>query len=56
VVVPAETAGAAGLRDMGALAIGPAVLLLAPSRASVALQRPVASSAPAVAIRLMAAC
>ena len=54
VVIPAETAGAAGLRDMGALAIGPALLLLAPSRASVALQRPVASTAPAVAIRLTA--
>lgn len=52
VIIPAETAGVAGLRDMGALAAGPALLLLAPSRAAVALQRPVSSTAPAIAIRL----
>ena len=52
VVIPAETAGAAGMRDMGSLSVGPALLLLAPSRASVALQRQVSSAATAVAIRL----
>ncbi len=56
IVVPAETAGAAGLRDMIKLAAGPAVLLLAPSRAAAALQRPIfpTSTAAAIAIRLTA--
>ncbi len=52
VVLTAETAGAAGLRDLAALAAGPALLLLAPSRAAAVLQRPVMSDGPAVAIRL----
>ena len=51
-VLPAETAGAAGLREMAKLALGPAILLLAPSRAAAALQRPVVSTVQAVAIRL----
>ncbi|MCX7382149.1 MAG: GTP cyclohydrolase II [Alphaproteobacteria bacterium] len=52
--VTAETIGAAGLRDLAALAAGPALLLLAPSRAASILQRPVGSDGPAVAIRLTA--
>ena len=52
VVVPAETAGAAGLDDMKALSAGPALLLLAPFRASVALHRPISSTGPAAAILL----
>jgi GTP cyclohydrolase II len=51
-LLPAETAGAAGLRDIAKLAAGPALLLLAPSRAAAALQRPVPSTAATVAIRL----
>jgi GTP cyclohydrolase II len=51
-VLPAETAGAQGLRDIASLAAGPAVLLLAPSRAAAVLQRPVGSERAAVAIRL----
>ncbi len=52
IVVPAETVGAAGLRDIAEMAAGPAVLLLAASRAAAALQRPVTS--PVVAVRLTA--
>ena len=52
VLLAAETAGAAGLRDMAALAAGPAVLLLAPVRAASVLRRPVIQAAPAVALPL----
>ncbi len=54
VMVTAETVGAAGLRDLADLAAGPALLLLAPSRAAAVMQRPVVSDGPAVAIRLTA--
>ena len=54
VIIAAETAGARGLQEMAALACGPALLLLAPSRAAAVLQRPVMSDGPAVAIRLTA--
>lgn len=47
-VAAAETVGAAGLGVLAAAAGGPAVLVLAPSRAAAVLQRPVAlASAPA---------
>ncbi|MCW3473551.1 GTP cyclohydrolase II [Limobrevibacterium gyesilva] len=52
VVLPAETAGARGLREMAALAAGPAVLVLAQWRAAVVLQRPVLPDGPAVAWHL----
>ena len=52
IVLAAETSGAAGLREVAALAMGPALLLLAPSRAASVLQRPVATDVPAIAIRL----
>jgi GTP cyclohydrolase II len=59
VLLPAETAGARGLREFAALAAGPAVLLLAPVRAAAVLQRPVAPSGKAgsgkvVALRIAA--
>ncbi len=54
IVLAAETSGAAGLREMAALASGPAVLLLAPARAASVLQRPVATDGAAVAIKLPA--
>ncbi len=41
VVLAAETAGVAGLRDMAALAGGPPVLLLSPLRAAALLRRPI---------------
>ncbi len=53
-VLPAETASAAGLRDLATLAAGPALLLLAPARAAAALQRPFPLTASAIAIRLTA--
>lgn len=52
VLLPAETAGARGLAEFGALAGGPAVLLLAPARAAAVLRRPVAPSLEAIALRL----
>jgi GTP cyclohydrolase II len=51
-VLPAETAGARGLREMAALAAGPAVLLLAPARAAGVLRYPASPEGPAVALRL----
>lgn len=50
VVLAADTAGAAGLRDMQALAAGPPVLLLAPVRAAALLRRPVPPDLPALAL------
>jgi GTP cyclohydrolase II len=55
VLLPAETAGARGLREFAGLAAAPAVLLLAPVRAAAVLQRPVASREAAIALRLSAA-
>jgi len=51
VLLPAETAGAAGLAELQALATGPVVLLLAPVRAAAVLRRPVAPSMAALALR-----
>ena len=51
VVLPAETAGARGLAEFNGLAAGAPVLLLAPVRAAAVLRRPVAPSAPAMALR-----
>ena len=50
-VLAAETAGAAGLADMAALADGMAVLVLAPVRAAALLRRPVEPGVSAVALR-----
>jgi GTP cyclohydrolase II len=52
VVLPAETAGARGLREFAALAGEPPVLLLAPARTAAILRRPVPEGSPALAIRL----
>ncbi len=52
VVLAAETAGAGGMRELMAMATGPALLLLAPVRAAALLRRPVeAPGATAVAFR-----
>jgi GTP cyclohydrolase II len=51
VVLPAETAGSAGLGELAALAAAPAVLLLAPVRAAAVLRRPVVPELPAKALR-----
>lgn len=50
VVMAADTAGAAGLADMAALAAGWPVLLLSPVRAAAVLRRTVDPLAPAVAL------
>ncbi|MBC7802147.1 MAG: GTP cyclohydrolase II, partial [Gemmatimonadaceae bacterium] len=50
VVLAAETAGAAGLTEMDALAAGPPVLMVSPVRASTLLRRPIEPGA-AVALR-----
>ena len=55
VLLPAETAGARGLRELADLAAAPALLLLAPVRAAAVLQRPVGSPESPVALRLSAA-
>jgi GTP cyclohydrolase II len=52
VVLPAETAGARGLRELTALAATPPVLLLASGRAATILRRPVPQGAAAIALRL----
>ncbi len=52
VLLPAETAGARGLREMAALAVGPALLLLAGSRAASVLHRPTLLEEPVVAFSL----
>ena len=49
--VAAETAGAAGLADMAALAAGPPVLLLAPIRAAALLHEDVDPAPPAIALQ-----
>ena len=54
VLLPAETAGAAGLADFHALAATAPVLLLAPARAAALLGRPLAAS-EVVALRTAAA-
>jgi GTP cyclohydrolase II len=51
VLLPAETAGARGLREFAALAAAPPVLLLAPARAAAVLHRPVVPAVPALALR-----
>ena len=51
VLLAAETAGARGLRELAALAAGPAMLLLAPARAAAVMQRPPGAEGP-VAVRL----
>jgi GTP cyclohydrolase II len=51
VVIAADTASAAGLADMSAMAAGTPVLLLAPVRAAALLRRPVEPGQPAVALR-----
>ena len=50
-VLAAETAGAAGLAEMAAMADGIAVLVLAPVRAAALLRRPVEPGVSAVALR-----
>lgn len=50
VVLAADTAGAAGLADMAALAATWPVLLLSPVRAAAVLRRPVDPLAPAIAL------
>ncbi|MCF3946116.1 GTP cyclohydrolase II [Acidiphilium sp. AL] len=52
IVAPAETVGAEGLHLIDRLAAGPASLLLAPARAAAVLRRPLAETAPAVALAL----
>ena len=52
VVVAAETVGASGLAEFGALASREGVLLLAPVRAAAVRHRPVPQDAVAVALRL----
>jgi len=52
VILPAEAAGSRGLAEFAALAAGPAVLLLAPTRAAAVLHRPVRQDLPAVALDL----
>ncbi|MDE2198582.1 MAG: GTP cyclohydrolase II [Rhodospirillales bacterium] len=52
VVVPAETCGASGLRDLAALAGAAPLLVLAPVRAAAVLSRPVVSGQAAAALRL----
>lgn len=52
VVVAAETVGASGLAEFGALAAREGVLLLAPVRAAAVRHRPVPQDAVAVALRL----
>jgi GTP cyclohydrolase II len=52
VLLPAETAGARGLAEFAALATGPAVLLLAPARATAVLRRPFGSESGVVAVGL----
>ena len=49
-MIAADTAGAAGLRELSALSAGPPVLLLAPVRAAALLRRPVPPGAPALAL------
>ena len=49
-MIAADTAGAAGLRELSALSAGPPVLLLAPVRAAALLRRPVPPEAPALAL------
>lgn len=55
VIVPAETVGASGLAEFAAQAAGPAVLLLAPSRAAAVLRRPVEPDQAAIALPLRGA-
>lgn len=52
VVLPAETAGAAGLSEFRALAAAPPVLLLAPARAAALLRRPLEHTPAEEAIAL----
>jgi GTP cyclohydrolase II len=52
IIAPAETVGAEGLRLIDLLSSGPAMLLLAPSRAAAVLQHEVDASAPAIALKL----
>ena len=52
IVLPAETAGARGLREFAAFAADGGLLLMAPSRAASVLRRPVAPDAPALALHL----
>ena len=55
VLLPAETAGARGLREFASLAAAPPVLLMAPARAAAVLHRPVVPAVPALALRTSAA-
>jgi GTP cyclohydrolase II len=52
IVLPAETAGASGLREFSALAAEVPVLLLAPVRAAALLYRPVEHAPAPVAVKL----
>ncbi|MDE8345292.1 MAG: GTP cyclohydrolase II [Acidocella sp.] len=52
ILVPAETVGAEGLRLIDQLAAGPALLLLAPSRAAALLRTPQDENAAAIALLL----
>jgi GTP cyclohydrolase II len=52
IIAPAETVGAEGLRLIDILSGGPAMLLLAPSRAAAVLNHEVEAKAPAIALKL----
>jgi GTP cyclohydrolase II len=51
-VVAAETAAASSVAELADLAIGPPILLLAPTRAAAVLRRPVEPGTAAVAVRV----
>ncbi len=50
VLLPAETAGARGLKELAGLAAGPVLLLLAAARAAAVLRRPIQQGDPAIAL------
>jgi len=52
ILLPAETAGARGLKEFFLLAGAPPALLLAPARAAAVLRRPVEQGVPAIALGL----
>lgn len=52
VILAAETAGDHGLKEFAELTAGPALILLAPTRAAAVLHRPVPSAEATVALRL----
>ncbi len=52
VLLPADTAGASGLRDFSDVAAGPPVMLMSPVRAASVLNQAVDPALPAIALRL----